>query len=462
MNTLTVIQRHPAVLALACAAAAAILLVSELSYWRSAGTLKDLTEMGVARTQIQVLERSMLDAETGQRGYLLTHRKEYLEPYAAALLRIEKAYQVLEQFYSDEPESSQLLQRLHQLTDTKLSELALTLRLDDEGRSKAGLEFLMTNIGREKMDAIRQTSAELLDYQTRAVASSKAALDRSLIVSRVGVAFLSLSSLLALFFYLRQSLILRAEQDKMQQAVQAERDRLEQEVSLRTAELTELTQHLQTAREDERQRLARNLHDELGSLLTSAKLDAARLKSRMAGASSETLDLLAHLVSTLNSGIALGRRIIEDLRPSSLSNLGLVTTLEILAKDYATQSGVAVHCALAPVKLAPSTELVVYRLVQESITNVSKYAQARNLWIELRDLTDHIEISIRDDGAGFDPLSKRPSAYGLVGMRFRVSAEGGILHIHSAPGQGTAITARLPHTAPQAATTPVDAQSPMG
>ena len=109
----------------------------------------------------------------------------------------------------------------------------------------------------------------------------------------------------------------------------------------RTAQLTELTHHLQTAREDERHRLARDLHDELGALLTSAKLDAARIRSRLAGTAPEALERLAHLVATLNSSIALGRRIIEDLRPSTLSNLGLVATLEILAREFAERSGIA-------------------------------------------------------------------------------------------------------------------------
>ncbi|PQA79504.1 histidine kinase [Rhodoferax sp. TS-BS-61-7] len=436
---------------LAFAAAAATVFISEASYWRSAGTLQELSAMGAARTQIQVLERSMLDAETGQRGYLLTHRKEYLEPYAQALLRIEEAYRVLDAYYGNDPESQALLQRLHDLTETKLSELALTLRLNEEGRGKAGQEILMTDIGREKMDAIRATSAELLEYQTRAVSASRAELDVTLALGRFGVALLSAISLLALFFYLRQSQALKLQQMELQRVVQLERDRLEVEVTNRTAELIELAQHLQTAREDERQRLARNLHDELGSLLTSAKLDAARIKSRLANTAPEALELLAHLVGTLNTGIALGRRIIEDLRPSSLSNLGLVATLEILAREYAAQSGVAVHCQLEPVPLRPSAELVVYRLVQEAITNITKYAQARNVWIELCSRAGQVEVSVRDDGLGFDTGTKPQSAYGLVGMRFRVGAEGGSLHLQSRPGQGTQILARLPqHTPPPA------------
>jgi signal transduction histidine kinase len=444
MKKITALQRHPLVIACALAAAGAVLFVSEASYWRSTTTLQELAEMGMARTQIQTLERSMLDAETGQRGYLLTQRKEYLEPYATALLRIEDAYKVLDAYYGSDPESQALLQRLHTLTETKLSELALTLQLFDEGRGKAGREILMTDIGREKMDAIRATSAELLAYQTRAVSESRSALISTLVLDRLGVAVLSLVSLLALFLYLRQSQALKLQQMELQRVVQLERDRLEVEVANRTAELIELAQHLQTAREDERQRLARNLHDDLGSLLTSAKLDAARIKSRITVAAPEALDLLAHLVGTLNTGIALGRRIIEDLRPSSLSNLGLVAALEILAREYAAQSGVAVHCQLESVALRPSAELVVYRLVQEAITNIAKYAQARNIWIELCTRAGQVEVSVRDDGVGFDTSTKPTSAYGLVGMRFRVGAEGGSLQLQSRPGQGTKILAKFP------------------
>ncbi len=448
MKVLTLVRRHPVVFSLALLAALAMVFVSESAYWRSTATLENLNTMGAARTQIQVLERNLLDAETGQRGYLLTHRPEYLQPYDKALRNMADAYRVLDAYYGEDEASQEMLTRLHALTETRLSELALTLQLDAQGKDQASSEIMLTDIGREKMDAIRAVSAELLEYQTRAVIANRNELNRTLALGRIGVAVLSALSLLALFFYLRQSLALKLQQQELQRVVQVERDRLEVEVIQRTTELTELAQHLQTAREDERQRLARNLHDELGSLLTSAKLDAARMRSRLAGAPAQTLELLAHLVETLNSGIALGRRIIEDLRPSSLSNLGLVATLDILAREYAQQSGVQVHCVLTPVRLPAAAELVVYRLVQEAITNITKYAHARQVWIRLEAQHGQVEVSVQDDGVGFDTRAKPQSAYGLVGMRFRVEAAGGSLHLVSAPGQGTRIEARLPESAP--------------
>lgn len=213
---------------------------------------------------------------------------------------------------------------------------------------------------------------------------------------------------------------------------------------MRTTQLTELAHHLQTAREDERSRLARNLHDDLGALLTSAKLDVARIKSRVAKTAPEALDLIAHLVITLNNGIALGRGIIENLRPSALSNLGLIAALGILVKEFSENTSVKTHCTLAPVPLSAKAELLVYRVVQESLTNVTKYAGAANVWVSLSLADDCAEISVRDDGIGFDPSLKAKQAYGLVGMLYRVQSERGVLTIKSAPGQGALIRVSLP------------------
>jgi signal transduction histidine kinase len=304
----------------------------------------------------------------------------------------------------------------------------------------------------QQMKAIQKISDQPLDLERASAAASQDDLYRTLMFSRVGVALLSAVALLALLIYLRQSFALTRQQQAVQHIAQDDRDRLEIEVRQRTAQLTELTHHLQTAREDERHRLARNLHDDLGALLTSAKLDAARIRSRLAGAGSipESLELLAHLVETLNTGIALGRRIIEDLRPSALSNLGLAATLEILVGEFAAHSGIRIQSTLEPISLRESAELMVYRLVQEAMTNITKHARASQVWVELAMKEGQVEVSVRDDGAGFDTQVKPTSAYGLVGMRFRVEAEGGTLNVVSAPGNGTLIQVRLPPSAPQA------------
>ncbi|NRF67118.1 sensor histidine kinase [Aquincola sp. S2] len=258
------------------------------------------------------------------------------------------------------------------------------------------------------------------------------------------VAALSAASLIALVLFLRQTAALARQQREAQQLVQSANDRLQFDVTQRTAQLTDLTQHLQTAREDERNRLARELHDELGSLLTSARLDAARIKSRLAGSAPDAQERLAHLVETLNSIGAMKARIIENLRPSALTLLGLATALQILCREFTEVSDIEVHCAIEPIRLRPNAELVVYRLVQEAVNNITKYAQARNVWIKLALNQDEVQASVRDDGIGFDPHTATRAAYGLVGMRFRVEAEGGTLAIESSPGQGALILMSLP------------------
>jgi signal transduction histidine kinase len=263
-------------------------------------------------------------------------------------------------------------------------------------------------------------------------------------LGRVGVVILGAMSFLALAHVMRHSLALEQRQRELKRLLQAERDRLEIEVRERTAQLTELAHHLQTAREDERGRLARDLHDELGALLTSAKLDAARMKARLAGSAPEVLERLAHLVQTLDTVIALKRRIVEDLRPSALTHLGLVATLEILAREFAEVSGLEVHVTLDPVHLDSSAELVAYRFVQEAFTNIAKHARACQVWVCMEERDGKVDVSVRDDGAGFDGTAQPVSAHGLLGMRYRIEAAHGTLGVSSSPGQGALVQMCLP------------------
>ena len=258
--------------------------------------------------------------------------------------------------------------------------------------------------------------------------------------------------LLAFLIFVRQISVLDAQQREAARALQAERDLLEAQVTNRTAELTELARHLQTAQEQERSHLARALHDELGALLTAAKFDSARLKRSIGSLTPEIAERLKHLDSTINQGIALKRRIIEDLRPSSLGNLGLQAALEILAREFAERSGLSVDVDLNPVELSADGQITVYRLVQEALTNIAKYAGATAVIVSLRTEAERVWASVRDNGKGFDARLVQRSTHGLVGMRYRVEAAGGMLRVESRPGSGTLISAWLPSGGgPQAA-----------
>jgi signal transduction histidine kinase len=168
------------------------------------------------------------------------------------------------------------------------------------------------------------------------------------------------------------------------------------------------------------------------------------MRSRLSATTPEVLERMGHLVKTLDEGIALKRRIIEDLRPSSLNNLGLKAALEILCAEFAERSELAVETAIQEVPLGESGRLTVYRLVQEALTNVAKYAGARHVTVTLKEEAGAAAIAVVDDGIGFDPGAASVTAHGLAGMRFRVRSALGELKIRSKPGHGTTIQARLP------------------
>ncbi len=431
-------------LLLALLAAVALIGINETGYSRSRAELDSMARQVQARTAINRLLQLVVDAETGSRGFLLTGDPRYLEPYNAAVADIGQSLETLRRAYAVAPEESVIIGQLTRNVQRKLAEMDLTVRMRKEGKEDTWKFVLLSDVGKEQMDAIREQAGRLIQSTGLRIDASRDQVGATLLYARIGIALGALAALIAFWLYLRQTTALKAADEKQQQALQQERDLLERQVRERTATLAELATHLQQVREEERGHLARELHDELGALLTAAKLDVARLKSRLEGRPPEVSQRLQHLTETLNSGIALKRRIIEDLRPSALSNLGLTASLEILTREFSERSGVDVAATLEPVELDESAQLTVYRLVQESLTNMAKYAQARHAEVSVHAWEGHVEVVVKDDGKGFDPALARPSTHGLAGMRHRVEATGGRLTVRTHPGGGTRIEAVLP------------------
>jgi signal transduction histidine kinase len=431
-------------LVLAVVAALALIGINEAGHARSTGALDSMAREFETRSSLNRLLQQLLDAETGSRGFLLTGEQRYLEPYDSAVAGVGTTITALRrQSYAGTDELA-VLDELDQTVHRKLAEMDLSVRMRRQGNEDAWKSVLLTDVGKQQMDAIRAWAARLIASTARRIEASEAQVRHSLLLSRLGIPLVTLVALVAFCLYLRQSSALEQAGQRQQRALQQERDQLEQQVRDRTATLAELATHLQQVREDERGHLARELHDELGALLTAAKLDVARLKSRMGAQGPEIGERLQHLIETLNSGIALKRRIIEDLRPSSLSNLGLTASLEILAREFSERSGVEVATSLEPVELDEGDQLTVYRVVQESLTNIAKYANARHADVSVHGYGNHVEVTVRDDGEGFDASLARTSTHGLAGMRHRVEATGGRLAVDAAPGRGTRVAAVLP------------------
>jgi len=434
--------------------------VNELGYQRATRQLGELVLTGQSRLELARVLRRMADAESSQRGYLLTARPEYLAPYQDARADVEQGLARLADLQrqrsddsdgdadgdADAAANTADLRILGGHVGTKLSEMNEVLGMFELGRRAAAQELMLTGIGRDEMASIRTVSERMLARENARVAAGLQLVFSSLSRNRLGIALVTLCSLLLLGLVLRQRHQAQQQRLAQQQAISLERDRLEVEVQHRTAELISLARHLETAREDERARLARDLHDELGALLTAAKLDVARLRPGLQQAAPALLPRVEHLVQSLNSGIALKRRIIEDLRPSSLDNLGLLPALEILCSEFAERLQVGMTTTLTPVAMSRAADLTAFRLVQESLSNIAKHARASQVTVTVAlALQDGMAaIRVSDDGVGFDPARLALGNHGLVGMRYRVQAEGGQLHIDTAPGAGTRVQASLP------------------
>jgi signal transduction histidine kinase len=200
------------------------------------------------------------------------------------------------------------------------------------------------------------------------------------------------------------------------------------------------------AQESERRRLARELHDETGQALTSILLGLKPLEEALAGgpSSDAVADLRELVVATLQDV----RRLAVELRPAALDDFGLVSALERLTETFAEQTGLTVdfESALGSGRLPSDTETALYRIVQESLTNVVKHARARRVSVSLTRRDGLVNAVIEDDGIGFDPVHAREDSFGLGGMRERVALLDGSFEVESSSDRGTTIAVEVPAT----------------
>ena len=209
-----------------------------------------------------------------------------------------------------------------------------------------------------------------------------------------------------------------------------------------------LAMHLQTVREEERKRIARELHDDIGQILTAIKIDLASVEAGYVRPG-DTKNKMGDIQQLLLDGIKSVHSLCRQLRPGALDDLSLSDALEGLIDDWKNRN--QMECALcADVDdevLSDEVKTAAFRMTQEALTNVSRYAQASKVEINLVSDEQTLNITISDDGCGMEPgAADKPTSFGLLGMRERVETLGGTLCIESAPGKGTRIEATIPLT----------------
>jgi PAS domain S-box-containing protein len=226
-------------------------------------------------------------------------------------------------------------------------------------------------------------------------------------------------------------------------------EKLAAEESLKKSyeEIRQLTKHLQNIREEERTSIAREIHDELGQQLTVLKMDVAWLDRKLAHTSNAVTEKLDGLMDMLDGTIKTVRRISTELRPSILDDLGLNAAIEWHLKEFEKRSGIKTQFS-KPAKellLNDTVKTGLFRIFQESLTNVARHSAAKNLRINLSQKDDHILLRIKDDGIGFNKEQVgQKRTLGILGMKERTEMMGGHYEITSAEGKGTVVIVNVP------------------
>lgn len=219
---------------------------------------------------------------------------------------------------------------------------------------------------------------------------------------------------------------------------------LEARVAERTAALRELGARLVAVQEEERARISRDLHDDVGQTMTALRLRLTTLDATLPEASPARAHVEIAL-SAVDAGVEQIRRLAHNLRPAALDGLGLAAALRAHATSWAEAAGIALHLDLSAAEPPAGITDVVFRLAQEGLTNIARHAEARTVWIFFGEADDGWQLRVEDDGRGLDPdRPKSTGGLGLVGARERVEQAGGYLDVLDREGGGVVLLAWLP------------------
>jgi signal transduction histidine kinase len=406
---------------------------------------RELSEVVVIRQdrmrEIAELIYTAIEAESAQRGFSLTGDPVYAEPYAEGR---KKAFalidDLIERYGRTDPEEAVALMGVRTRLDVKFTEMDHTIGLMREGQSREALAAIKTDVGLRYMREIRD---ELEALRTRERERTYEAVQEWTRGLRVNTLINAVSTMFTLVLLVFIGLLATREIRRRQEA-NAELGRLVEE---RTADLRALSAHMLRIAEREKSTLARELHDELGGLLVATRMDLAQLRRRTAIPDKDAEERWKRIDTALTAGVELKRRIIEELRPTLLDNMGLVAAVRWQAEQTCSVGRLALDLDLPddePV-LNADAAIAVFRCVQEALANVLKHARATRVKLAMQHGGGSLRIAIEDDGVGVpEGAAERPGSHGLKQMRFRMQAVGGEMTVEPVRPHGTRTTLSLP------------------
>jgi signal transduction histidine kinase len=387
--------------------------------------------------------------ESSQRGYLLTGQTGYLEPYHVAMRSWRKQIDRLRELTVDDPGRLKDIAALEKLTTAAVRRLEQTIQRSPQPGPNGNADVAGTDRATETMDRVRGVVDRMMSEEDAQIEASRREVLRDMWVG-TGVAVLAAVVTVAVLIALN-NLLQRYMRDReaAERALREANQHLNQLVEDRTAELTELSQHLIRVSEEEKAKLARELHDTLGSNLTAINMDLNWIQRRLPEASRDVRERLQRVLQMLADTVELKHEVIEGLRPSHLDNLGLAFAMRSHCREFTRRTGL--NCEIDVQEdfddLDPAWSIAFYRIVQESLTNITKHAQATQVRISLAREPEGVRLRIADDGVGLtDEALAKPKSHGVVGMRERMREMGGRFAIRQpASGRGTVVEAFIPN-----------------
>ena len=396
---------------------------------------------------IEQLQNSISHTVASQRSFLLTGDQRYLSSYEKTLAEVEPRLERLRVAYSGTDSEIADVRALHVLIGKRLADLSMILAIQKNQGTPAAVSLIKTRAGSETGEAINDVLEQLRDRETRERADADAHWSQTLSLSRwitlAGTIFnMLLVGVAARLVYMdmRRRTLLTAE-------LRDQKLKLEREAEERNRELVELSTHLQNVAEREKASLARELHDELGGLLVGARMDISWVEQRLAKDDPDMKQRLHRVQQNLSAGVDLKRRIIEELRPTLLDNVGLFAALRWQLKETCGRAGL--KCVESypdeEPKFSSEASIALFRIAQEAFTNILKHSGAKSVDITLDLDEDAIVMQISDDGTGI-PAGRTTAvaSHGLASMRHRVRALGGRLDVRSSASGGTSLLVRIP------------------
>jgi len=436
-----------------------LLIANGVSLFHNLGSLNSAnliqSQTALVTDKVQYLNVLVMDAESSLRGYFLSGNEVYLGPLRTAASKVDDQFDELDRLVAASPTQRKNLTQLRALVYRKLDNMNQTLDVYQKGGLNDILAIAATSDSKFLLDEIRFQVVIMVQEQNELLAARRAAFYQEYRYAvLLGIGINAMAILVLVLFY---RLVRRGFYERVasQQALRNANENLESMVALRTEQLSVLSRHLISVSEEEKARLARELHDELGANLTAINFDLNAVADKLRAERPELAAMLERARGTLVNTVELKRRIVENLRPSMLDNLGLASALQSYCADFGRVARVDCEALVdGDVDAAgPMQAIAVFRIVQEALNNIAKYAKASQVIVHLAREGDKLSLEITDDGIGIEPDAvSKPRSHGLLGMRERALLLGGSLQVkRGINNRGTCVEACIPVGAQEAA-----------